>query len=240
MTDTPKPFPADLYTLLHRGEPGDVDFYRRACEGASRVLELGCGAGRVLAGLRAPGRRLVGLDDHEGMLALARQRVEGATFRRGDMRDFALGERFDRVLIPYNGLFALDGPEGVIRALTAARVHLAEGGRVLFDVYAFDPLNGAEEADEDFEHLTSVEHGGVALRISTMEAPIKGGWAVTYRHEGGGAVVEYTLRHKLIAPELWPSLAARAGLRVMDHWGGFKGEPPSPLADFDIFSLAAR
>ena len=53
---------AELYALTHRGTAGDVGFYRRACAGASSVLELGCGSGRLLKRLARPGRQLVGLD----------------------------------------------------------------------------------------------------------------------------------------------------------------------------------
>lgn len=41
-----------------------------------RLLDVGCGVGRILAHLAAPGRTLVGLDVAEEMLARARARVE--------------------------------------------------------------------------------------------------------------------------------------------------------------------
>jgi tRNA G46 methylase TrmB len=45
---------AELYRLTHRGNPGDVGFYRKLCSGVQSVLELGCGYGRLLAALAQP------------------------------------------------------------------------------------------------------------------------------------------------------------------------------------------
>jgi SAM-dependent methyltransferase len=53
---------ARLYALVHRGNAGDVDFYVRACAGAARVLELGCGTGRVLRAVAEVAGHVTGLD----------------------------------------------------------------------------------------------------------------------------------------------------------------------------------
>ncbi len=42
------PYPPALYAELHVGNPGDLAFYREHCVGASSILELGCGYGRVM------------------------------------------------------------------------------------------------------------------------------------------------------------------------------------------------
>ena len=81
--------PAELYARLHRGNPGDLDFYRRACAGASSVLELGCGHGRVLRAIATPETHLVGVDLDPELLALARRGCAWASPRRGRARSTA-------------------------------------------------------------------------------------------------------------------------------------------------------
>ena len=61
------PYPAKLYSLVHRGTPGDVPFYREACADAGAILELGCGYGRILEALAMPDRLLIGLDRDPGL-----------------------------------------------------------------------------------------------------------------------------------------------------------------------------
>jgi ubiquinone/menaquinone biosynthesis C-methylase UbiE len=51
--------------------------------GAGRILEVGCGTGHWLAGLRAVSNQLYGLDLSAGMLAQAQQREENLALARG-------------------------------------------------------------------------------------------------------------------------------------------------------------
>ena len=54
----------------------DVAFYvERAREGKGRVLELGCGRGRVLIPTARAGREIVGLDLSPWMLAVCREKL---------------------------------------------------------------------------------------------------------------------------------------------------------------------
>ena len=62
----------ELYRLLHRGHPGDAAYYARHCTGARRVLELGCGYGRLIKSLLPKRGRYVGVDIEPGLLRLAR------------------------------------------------------------------------------------------------------------------------------------------------------------------------
>ncbi len=142
-------YPVDLYDAVHQGTPGDLAFYRRVCEGAQSVLELGCGGGRMLAALAAPGRRLVGLDDNADALGLAAERAPGARLVHGRMQELALDERFDRVLAPFSALYCLGGPEALEATLRAAVAHLASGGEFVADAWNADEFHQVGDADDD-------------------------------------------------------------------------------------------
>ncbi|MEZ4463080.1 MAG: TetR family transcriptional regulator [bacterium] len=160
-------FDPDLYDRLHTGNDGDVAFYRRWCAGASGVLELGCGSGRILAALAADGHALVGVDLHPGMCARARARVPGARIVEADMAEVDLGERFDRVLLPYNSLYCAPDDAGVVAVLARAAHHLRPEGRVIFDGYRV--LVDADELidDEAPEWIATLRDG--ARRIEVLE-----------------------------------------------------------------------
>ena len=68
-----------LYAPLHSGNEGDEDFCRAVCAGAHRVLELGCGSGRILAALSDQVTELFGVDSSE---ATPLPSLEGAFLHR--------------------------------------------------------------------------------------------------------------------------------------------------------------
>ena len=142
---------ADLYDSTFgradmEGERGDVAFYvEEARRAGSPVLDLACGTGRVLIPVAHAGVPVVGLDKSAAMLAAARKKVARlpeATRRRielieGDMRSFSLDRRFDLVIIPFRSFLHLMTPADQRRALGRIRDHLADEGRLVFNI--FDP-----------------------------------------------------------------------------------------------------
>jgi SAM-dependent methyltransferase len=88
-----------------------LERHREALSG--RVLELGCGAGRVTKHLAATARELHALDISPAMVEHARATVPGAEFHVRDMTDlepFGAGS-FDAVVATYNVLDVLDDAE---------------------------------------------------------------------------------------------------------------------------------
>jgi SAM-dependent methyltransferase len=136
--DDPERYDAEYAFLA-----ADCDWYaRRASELGDPALVLGCGSGRVLFQLAARGLKVDGLDSSPVMLDAARSRAvlmrkemtERSAFYQGDMRAFSLPFRYRSVSIPLNGLMHLVTDDEMLACLFCVREHLAEGGRLFFDV----------------------------------------------------------------------------------------------------------
>src|SRR5919107_4727113 len=89
----------------------DVPFWQRlAAAQDGRVLELGCGTGRLTVPVARAGAQIVGLDRSAAMLARARQRLRrsraAALLLRGDIRHlpFRTRAKFALVMAPYGML----------------------------------------------------------------------------------------------------------------------------------------
>lgn len=237
-----------LYDLLHTGNEGDAAFYAEHCREATSILELGCGSGRILEALAQsaegdPPRRLVGLDAEVGRLAMAIERLGDAVeLIETDIANFDLGETFDAVLLPYNTLYALPDEPSQIACLQCAAAHLAPGGFVLLDGYAVgqEELEDLEGEDE-FEALTSLRlTEGEDVSVWQVEERNDDGAEpeqlnVTYRFTGPEeAVVEQSIRHRIVTVEKLPIMLAMAGLKLTDRWADFDGSEFDPDAQHQI------
>lgn len=143
-----QPLLAEYYDFVPPyAERRDVDFYVDCARGASgKVLELGCGTGRVLIPTAAAGYEVVGLDLSENMLTRCREKLarqprevrERVRLVHGDMVSFDLGETFSLVTTPFRPFQHLLSVEEQLTCLGSVHRHLAEGGKLVLDVFQPD------------------------------------------------------------------------------------------------------
>ena len=98
---------------------------------SSRVLDLGCGAGRpVDSFLVGRGHRVVGIDISESMIALARRNVPEGSFERRDMASLRPGDYRVDAIVSFYALIHVDRRLHH-RILTTARSFLPPDGLIL-------------------------------------------------------------------------------------------------------------
>jgi len=116
---------------LYRRLPylGELEDYRPLFPPDARVIELGCGAGRLTRRLLAWGVRVTAVDNCTEMLAAL---PPGASPVLSDIESLNLDERFDVALL---ASCLINHPEPHVRRrfIDTARRHLPEGGRLLLE-----------------------------------------------------------------------------------------------------------
>ncbi|MEU4220750.1 class I SAM-dependent methyltransferase [Actinoplanes sp. NPDC026623] len=96
----------------------------------ARILDAGCGAGRVGGALAARGHAVTGVDLDPELIEAAEQDYPGPAWRVGDLAELELPERFDVVVCAGNVMtFVAPGTRREI--LRRMHGHLAESGRVV-------------------------------------------------------------------------------------------------------------
>jgi SAM-dependent methyltransferase len=187
-----------------------------------RVLDLGCGTGRVSLDLAAQGHRVTGLDRDPRFTAELRRRAAAGNFAAaavvGDVRAFDLDRRFDLVLAAMQLLQLLETPGERIAALERVRAHLRDGG--LFAAALLD-LSGEATDDDYLPPLPDMrETDGwvwssqpVAIRL------LDGGAALTLDRirravspRGEVAETQDSVRLELISPEQLEDELRKAGI----------------------------
>ncbi len=187
----------------------------------SRVLDLGCGTGRLTVALAAAGHSVTGIDPAGPMLAAARTKAgaEKVTWIEGTSA-MAPTQSFDLVLMTSHvAQVFVDDAEWLdtLRRLAAA---LVPGGRL-----AFDSRDPAARAWEGWTGVTSVDEDTVSF-TSTNELP-----------DGSILAVDSILRFRT-EPELRASLES-AGLAVEAVYGGWNREPVGD-GDGELIVVATR
>jgi SAM-dependent methyltransferase len=139
----------DLMTTLSEEHlRGDASFYAEAA-GISpcRILELGCGTGRISLALADLGHAVTGLDLSAPMLEQARQKQEAiaptnrAVFLEVDMASIALGQRFDLIIAPFYSFSHLETETARRSAMEAIARHLEPHGRAILHMVAGPTLS---------------------------------------------------------------------------------------------------
>ncbi|MEM9691806.1 MAG: class I SAM-dependent methyltransferase [Myxococcota bacterium] len=242
---------AELYALLHTGTPGDLRFYGERCEGVDSVLELGVGDARLLARLleRSPTVSGVGLDLDPDSLRLAEDRCAPFAPRvellREDMADFALDRRFDRVLIPFNGLLCLAAPALTQACLDSVARHLHPEGQLWFDIYAVHDLPEEEGADDDEEEqLVTLEWRDQVYDIfeRSLLEPSSQCISATYRFvpRSEEAAVEHTIVQRYWTAEQLLAEFDGGPLDVFATYGDFNRSPFGDEAEHLIVGARLR
>ena len=227
---------ARLYTAQVASYEADLPLWHALAEDyGSPVLEIGCGAGRVLLPLAEAGHTVTGIDTNPAMLR--RARADAARLRAGevvlvqsDVRAFDLGKRFRLILSPCNTLAALEDAD-LAAAFAHVRDHLHPAGAFAFEV----PGPGEELADHDpQEPLAAFLDGesGNPIQVSASQRTdaAAGRVTVTWRYDEllpDGTVQSWTLPvpFYLRPPQAYALLLERAGLRPMALLGDYRRRP---------------
>jgi 2-polyprenyl-3-methyl-5-hydroxy-6-metoxy-1,4-benzoquinol methylase len=156
---------------------GEARFVDALLPRAARVLDAGCGPGRVGATLHARGHTVVGVDVDAELIAAARADHPGPRWEVADLSTFALDEEpFDAVVLAGNVLvFVAPGTERDVLARLYA--HVRPDG-VVVTGFATDRPYGLSAFDDDCAAAGLVlEHRFATWDLRPWEADAS--WAVS-------------------------------------------------------------
>jgi SAM-dependent methyltransferase len=209
--------------VLRGDEAATVAFLEKRARGGP-ALELAVGAGRIALPLAARGIAVDGIDFSPAMVARLRAKPGGdrIAVTHGNFADVAVPGRYRLVYLVFNTLFNLLEQEEQVRCFVNVAARLDEGG--VFVVEAFVPSWLHRLRDAQYVDAESVTPDGVVLGTGRHDAVAQ---RLDESHvslgPGGIRVAPVVCRYA------WPSeldlMARIAGLRLLERWGGWAGEP---------------
>jgi len=189
---------------------GDLPFWEAMAAGSKRILELGCGTGRVTEVL-VRSAEVTAVDLLVEMLRRASRRVPNANLVAADLRQFTFAERFDLIVLaddPMAHLISVDDRASVLQLI---RDHLTRDGRVVIEgLYR-------REAGRS-QH----QHGDLLVEESWTATDDPSVFNAHYRYTKGSATVDAaSLMRSWSVEEVSP-------LSVENVWGDFDRNPFLP------------
>lgn len=219
------------YDAEYGGIDDDGAFFLRLAEACGpRVLDLGCGTGRLAIPLARRGKEVTGIDRSRAMLTYAESRAGHLAIRwvEGDFRNFDLDQEFDLIVACGHAFQALLMEADQRMFLRCARRHLAAGGRLAFDTRNTVPLHLDVTGQERAWHSFVLPDGGV-VDVSGIEAYDAESGIMHYRtfrtHRDSGLRTETVLDIKFTAPNDLLRILRKSGLWEEHVFGDFSGGP---------------
>jgi SAM-dependent methyltransferase len=129
---------AHLYDAVYsfKDYPAEVARLERLIDarvpGARTLLDVACGTGLHLVGLRER-YEVEGADLDPQLLATARERLPGVPLHEADMPTLDLGRQFDVVTCLFSSIGYVRTAEGLERATAALARHVAPGGLLVIE-----------------------------------------------------------------------------------------------------------
>jgi SAM-dependent methyltransferase len=216
---------------LELADRGDQELWTWAASAPAgcRVLELGAGSGRATAFLARSAGWVVALDLSPEMIAVARQRLAGASnvaLAVADMREIELRLRFDLVAAVDDPFVHLVEDEDRQQAFATAARHLAPRGRFILDAAWFPP--DRRWAAGGVDGLIQEHSGGDGLEVrETWHCDPKARLCTaSYAYSRHGETVERaSFPARLWSREELEHRALLAGLRLAHLWGDYDRRP---------------
>ncbi|WP_411966927.1 class I SAM-dependent methyltransferase [Haloferax sp. YSSS75] len=222
----------------------DVSYYvDRASDVDGRVLEVGCGTGRIYLELLRAGVDASGIDLSTGMLDKLRERATEAGFDpdvwQADMREFTVSDPYELVVVPFRAFLhnlTIDDQLAALRSLLDAT---AENGELVLNFYAPD----CEFVVENYgvEEIEAVEIGGEQYRVmhradfeDDVEGIVKGEKVLFDEHDD--VVVSGSYRLKSVTKREFELLLRLVGASSWEVTN-FDGDPPQSAEDELVWSV---
>ena len=223
--------------------PLDIPFYmERIPSPDARLLELGCGTGRVTIPLSQYCESIHGIDLSEAMVSICQEKLEKAgipptkvKIEAGDITNFELKHKFDLIIAPFR-VFQNLKTDGEIEGLfESVRRHLAPQGTCILNV--FNPNRDRKTLARDWcterENLNwEVMTNGGKIACYDRRPRMDKEKLILYpeliyrRFEHDVVVDEAILKivMRCYYPSEFDELITMHGFSIKNRWGGYAGE----------------
>lgn len=232
----------DIYPTLYDSEFGhkadDIPFlleYAKKQKG--RVLELGCGTGRVLIPIAETGMKLIGIDNSLNMLKVAKDKIarkpiyvqRNIELVHARMQNFSLKKKFSLIICTFNTFMNMTRGQDQLQVLKNVYRHLERNGLFINEIFipsfTFKDKTSRQEIVKKERQMTFKKMGKLRYHYNTQILDVNYTYEkINNKGEVKGRYVHsFQLRYTLY-PEM-KELLTKSGLEIVDVFSDFDKKP---------------
>ena len=131
---------AEIYDQVYSDVFEDIHFYKNlAYRTNDKILEIGCGTGRITIPIAKDGHKVVGIDISESMLAILKNKIKNSILdiscHKMDMKNINIKGNFSLVIIPFNGFQSMLDISDQYECLSSIRAHMHSDSNLVLDMF---------------------------------------------------------------------------------------------------------
>jgi SAM-dependent methyltransferase len=210
-------------TVVERGDEEQTVAFLARLAGGRDALELAVGTGRIALPLRAAGVRVDGIELSQHMVDRLREKPGGneVEVTMGDMSRVTTGRTYGLVYLVYDTIgFLLVQDDQVLCFENAAR-HLADDGVFVLECQV---PTAPSRPGRQFVDVEDLALDRVGLHVCRYD-PVTQILDENHVRIGADGLGFTPIRVRLAHPPEFDLMARIAGLRLLERWGGWNGEP---------------
>jgi SAM-dependent methyltransferase len=224
----------DFYSLEMDGFSADMPFYINHLPPEGRILEIGCGTGRVCRRLTGEKRKTTGIDISLAMTAKAKRlSPDSCDYLCMDMLHLAFSSGFDGIVAPYNSLNLLTNKSIILKCLRQCATHLKPRKPLCLQLYVPNKKVLAQKKKTfQFQMLERPEGGRIIKEVLKKYIPHSQTIEIEERYRvrpmsKGGVNQDYNHCYTLAAFsfQTWLNLFKQAGFTLIKSYGDYDLAP---------------
>jgi SAM-dependent methyltransferase len=224
----------------------DIPFYQKHAAG-KKVLELGCGTGRVCIPLAKAGTDITGIDVSDEMLEEAKLKAKNEKlaidFQKEDIIHFQLEEKFDLILCIHNSFSHVNGLENLRLFFDSVKRNLTNDGTFILQVFNPDFYFFTRDPEEKYPLKTYQDPYSdemvELLENNYYDDESQINYMKWYFQIGDKEIVK-SFNQRVYFPQELDYLVQLFGFEIVDKFGDFEETPFVDLPDTQVLVLKIK
>lgn len=210
----------------------ELSFYKKYFTKDQRLIEFGCGSGRILIPLLEKGFDLSGLDISKGMLKhlrpkLKQRKLTTKIFNK-DLTNFSLKTKFDGGILSQRTLNFITTQNGQKKALINISKTLKEGSILIINLMPAR-VSDFSSVQKDLVRTGTFKNSQTGNEVEFWESWIPNRSTQTWNfvnefRESGNKINTKMKMRTVFVPEM-KTLLKSCGFKIVDIFGDWEGEP---------------